>query len=65
MNVTIDDDLIYTDTQTNQIVAIFLPIIIGVVGITYFCCKYKCIRKIKKQEQSAPTSSTAPLVIQV
>ena len=49
-NITIsDDDRIYTDTQTNQVVAIFLPIVIGVVGITYFYCKYKCTQKIKKQ----------------
>ncbi len=64
-NVTIDDDLIYTDTQTNQVVAIMLPIVIGIVGITYFYCKHKCTQKIKRNEQNTPISSTAPIVIQV
>lgn len=55
-----DDDQIYYDSQTNQIVAILLPIVIGCVGITYFCCKRYC--KKKNEDHELPLSSTAPVI---
>jgi hypothetical protein len=64
MNNTLNDDQIYYDSQTNQIVAILLPIVIGCVGITYFCCKHYC-KKNKNKPHEQPLSSTAPIVIQV
>lgn len=63
-NTLLDDDSLYYDSQTNQIVAILLPIVIGIVGLTYFCCKHKCKKK-SNDPSNTPTSSTAPIVLQV
>ncbi len=63
-NTFVDDDSLYYDSQTNQIVAIMLPIVIGFVGITYFCCKRHCKKK-NNDPSNTPTSSTAPITMTV
>ena len=58
MNSTNSTIIEYHVQETNQIVAVLLPISIALIGIFYVCLKDKCS---KKKDDDDPIRSTQPL----